>query len=503
MIDLTDGSRRVGSTPETSDRSPFRRRLLWTVGPALVGALGVLALVAWGAMYVTFNRTAVQILRAEVDEVKADMTVQEDRLLASGDTWAEAHHRLAVERVDPIFVQVFDARVQPVRTSMNVDSLGDGYPDRLLAAHTPYDWIPSPRTFTVEGRRLYYYTEPVRIEGAVVGYVQVARYLPDHATALIRFGIGLSVLWALLSVGLVGLVGWAAGRVLEPLRRITAVAETVTSADLDTRVDVPTNADFETASLARSLNALLSRLQEHVGALRAFTSNAAHELQTPLTVLRGHVEVALRRERDAASYRQTLHLLDAKLAELVRTLRALLTLTRLDRGADLDRERVDLARLTAEEACAFREAAQANGVDLRVERNAPAWVDAQPDLLREAVRNLVDNAVKYTPDGRVDVSVTRENDVVQVACVDTGIGIAPDELPQVTGRFYRSPSASRTASDGSGLGLSIVRRIVERHEGTLRATSSAAGTRFEMRFPAAQQASAQAHPTAYTPSEQA
>jgi signal transduction histidine kinase len=487
MADASDPS----SDPDApTQRSSFRRRLLVTVGPAVALALGTLALIAWGTAYVVVHQNAHEALEGEVSEMRADVRIGGDTLDVGGYAWNEAHHLLAVDRVDPIFVQVFDAERRLVRQSPNADSLSATYPENLISRPTADALIPTLRTFRVSGRTLYYRVRPLRgPEGRTVGYVQVARFVPTNHAMLRPFGLGMVGLWAVLSASLLGLVAWAAGRVLRPLRRITQVAESVRSTDLSARVHVPAHADYETATLARTFNALLDRLEEHVEALRTFTANAAHELQTPLTVLRGHVEIALRRDRDAESYRETLHLLDRKLGELVRTLRALLTLTRLDREDGLEREPVDLAALAADEVESLRATAEEKGLTLSMSRTESAWVNGQPDLLREAIRNVVDNALKYTPEGQVRVAVQPTADMVRLRCADTGVGIDEEDLDQVTSRFYRGDPATQSDAEGSGLGLALVRRIVEEHEGsvTIRVPEDG-GTTVVIELPAAEHA---------------
>jgi signal transduction histidine kinase len=288
--------------------------------------------------------------------------------------------------------------------------------------------------------------------------------------------------------GLMGLVAWAARRVLRPLRRITDVADRLTSTDLDTRVDLPPDADRETTLLARAFNNLLTRLEESFEALRTFTANAAHELQTPLTVLQGHVEIALRRSRSAESYESTLRLLDRRLGDLVRTVRALLTLTRLDQhrpdGTEegLTTEPVSLAALVEDEAEHVRTTIDEQPLTLSVTTD-DVWVDGQADLLREAVHNLVDNAIKYTDAGTIELTVAHRDDRATIRCRDTGRGIPEDELPHVGDRFYRSTAASTDEPDGSGLGLALVRRIAEAHGGTLHVASTPGeGTTVELRL---------------------
>jgi len=479
MIELSLQSRADATGPE-SGRPSFRRRLLLAIGPALAGALVLLGLVAWAAFYVALQRGAVEVLRAEADEIEADVVQANGELRAEGHAWSEVHHRLAAERVDPVFVQVFDRYNRVLRASANVDSLSALYPEQPLAVETPHDWIPTLRTVEVGGQTLYYLVRPIVRNGTTLGYVQVARTVPRYHSTLTTFAVGLAGVVVLLFGGLLVLVSWAATRVLRPLRRITTFAETITSADLDERVEVPEESDRETALLAQTVNALLDRLEDSFEALRTFTANAAHELQTPLTVLQGHVEIALRRSRSAESYASTLQLLDRKLGNMVRTVRALLTLTRLDRGETLSTEPVALGPLVQDEADTIRPQAEKKGLSLVVE-TAPVWTEGQGDLLREAVQNLLDNAVKYTEEGTVRITVAEENGRAIVRCRDTGMGIEEEDLPHVGARFYRSAEASSAGSDGSGLGLALVRRIVDAHDGELRVASTPGkGSRFEI-----------------------
>ena len=503
MTDPSPQSALTENAPANA-RPSFRQRLLRQFGPALVLALGVLALIAWGSAYLAVHQNAAGTLATEVNEMRADLRGR-DTLDVSGYAWDEAHHRLAVSRVDPIFVQVFAPDGRLVRQSANIDSLSVDFPDRRLPVHPDGVW-PTLHTLTAGGQNFYHRTRPLRsASGATMGFVQVVRHVPEHRSLLWAFGGVLGGLWLLLSGGLLALVAWAAGRVLHPLQSITEVARSVTSTDLDERVDVPASADRETATLGRAFNALLDRIEEHVAALQAFTANAAHELQTPLTALQGHVELALRRERDPESYRETLRLLDRKLGGLVQTLRALLTLTRLDRAASLDRSPVNLSALVADEAAPFREPAREKGVTLTVDAETAVWAAGQPELLREAVRNLIDNAVKYTPEGRVTVAVDRTSDgAARLTCTDTGVGMTDEERAAATSRFYRGDGAGQVA-EGSGLGLSLVQHIVEAHDGTLHLDSAPdEGTRVTVLLPSASVSedagTPAAQPSASTPS---
>lgn len=455
----------------------------------MAAALLVLVAVAWVGVYVTLQQSAVDVLAAEAEEVRTELTIRSDTVLATGHTWSEPHHRLPVRRVDPIFVQVFDADGHLLRASANIDSLAAGYPSSRLDRADPGGlWTPL-RTLTVGDRPLYYLSIPVTQDGKDVAYVQVSRDMPQNASLLRSFALGLFAIWALLSGGLVLLLSWAATRVLRPLQAITEQAESIRSSDLEERIDVPADADRETAVLTQTVNDLLDRMEEHVEALQAFTSNAAHELQTPLTVLRGHVEIALRRERSGESYRETLRFLDDKLSTLVQTVRALLTLTRLEHGAELEREAVDLGPLVADEVDTYRDMAEAKGLSLTVDVDSAPLVLAHPGLLREAVRNLAENAIRYTPEGAVEITSGVTNGHVDLTVRDTGVGIDDEEMEQIAGRFFRGRSAGAVSSEGSGLGLSMTTRIAECLDGSLHvaARDDGRGTTFVLRLPVAPQ----------------
>ncbi len=475
---------RPARAPAPVARPSFRRRLLGRVGPTLVLVLAALCLLVWGIAYATLNHTANDLVEREIEEVISEILTPSGALLVDRYFWDEPHHLFIERRIDPLFLQVFDGQGRLLRASKNIERLSPPhYPDRLLDVSGAI-LVSKLHRFRVGEMDLYHITRPVEgPDGQTVGYVQVGRFVPDTASLLRPLAFFLVGLFLFFSMVLLWLIGVSAGRVLRPLEHITGFAQSITSRQLGARVAVPPDADRETALLANVMNETLDRLEDAFEEMRRFTSNAAHELQTPLTVLRGHVEIALRRARSPEAYRETLRLLDTRLSELTRTVRALLMLARLDRSDALPTERIDLAALVREEGEAFAHGARERGLALTIEANGEAWIDGQPDLLREIVRNLLDNALKYTTEGRVEVRVTGGDPVV-LSVADTGPGIAPEYAPLVWNRFFRVPGVQRVQVGGSGLGLSIVRQIVLRHGGNVSVASEpGTGARFEVRLP--------------------
>lgn len=455
------------------------------LGTALGVALTAVGVLVWIGVSAWATYEARAVLRAEAAVVEAAIA-EPGGLDADRYEWDEPHHRFAAERIDPYFLQVFDAEGSLLRASDNVALLAAGYPAHLLPS-TQGDGALTPlAVFRHDGQRLYRITEPLYDpDGTRVGNIQLARFDPGITARLGRLAGGLGLGLGLLLAGLLGLLWSVGGRVVRPLEAITQHAESLSATTLGDRLPVPADADLETATLARTLNASLERLDESFAEMKRFTANAAHELQTPLTVLQGHVDVALRREREPEAYRETLRLLRAEAEALTRTVRGLLALARLDASAEpLPDERVDLAGLIRAEAGAARARADAKGLDLRVEAPASVVARGHTDLLREAVRTLLDNALKYIEAGHVTLEAGTREGEAWVAVEDSGPGLAPEHRAHATDRFWRAPDVQHLP--GSGLGLALADRVARTHGGTLTfADAEPHGLRATLTLPAA------------------
>lgn len=242
--------------------------------------------------------------------------------------------------------------------------------------------------------------------------------------------------------------------------------------------------------LVRESTAPVERTIEY---MRRFMADAAHELRTPLTVLRSRAEVALQQSRDPAAYVAALRGIEAESQRLGHIVEDLLTLARADAGErPIERTRVYLDDLAIDAAGAVRVVAEGKGVEVTMAEFEEAVVVGDPALLRQLVVIILDNAVKFTPPGgRVRVGVGTTGGVPTLTVGDTGIGIAPEQLPHIFERFYRGdPARSRSgtehlARDGAGLGLSIARWIASAHDAEIAVSSEpGAGTRVTVRFPA-------------------
>ena len=215
--------------------------------------------------------------------------------------------------------------------------------------------------------------------------------------------------------------------------------------------------------------------------MRRFTSNAAHQLQTPLTVLKGHVDVALRKERDEDSYRETLSVVRGEIRDMTVMVRSLPMLARLENPMDVPPfQPVSVEGLVARIRMLYHEAA-----DRLVYQLEPGLcVRGHQEWLQIELENLVDNALKYAPEGPVRIESAAQESQVRILVQDAGPGIAEEDLAHLTERFFRGTNAREAGVRGDGLGLAIVERLVTLHGGTVRLASDAQGTRITILLPA-------------------
>jgi two-component system OmpR family sensor kinase len=283
---------------------------------------------------------------------------------------------------------------------------------------------------------------------------------------------------------------WLAGRALRPVASLTTALAAIQPQDLARRLDAPTVRD-EIGRLAEVINQLLDRLERASIAERRFASDAAHELRTPLAVLRSGLDVALARPRDADQARAALEGAHHEVVALCKIAEELLMLARLGGDVHIERQPVDLGALVADVAATVEPVASSRNVKLTAHAPADAMVDGSATHLRRLVINLLENALKYTPDGgAIDVAVASERGRVILRVADSGTGIDPAELPHIFDRFFRG---ARALGDGSGLGLSLCREIARIHGGEIAAQNRAAGgCEFTVSIPAGRATAAQA-----------
>jgi signal transduction histidine kinase len=301
--------------------------------------------------------------------------------------------------------------------------------------------------------------------------VQVGKSTEAREALLARFRAALGLVT--LSIVLVALTGgWLATQsALSPIRRLTlAVRQIIRTGRTDARVPLDGSGDA-IDELTGLFNTMLDKIEGLVTAMRGALDNVSHDLRTPLTRLRGTAELALASAPDVDRYREALADCVEESDRVLVMLNTLMDISEAESGAmQLQREPVRLTEIVARAVDLYRDVADAKGVTLAADAPVDVTVAADRTRLEQVAANLIDNAVKYTPPGgRVTVEVRREKDAAVLRVSDNGPGIPPDELPRIFERLFRGDTSR--AERGLGLGLSLVKAVVEAHGGTVEVSS--------------------------------
>ncbi|MGA7277442.1 MAG: ATP-binding protein [Desulfocapsaceae bacterium] len=316
-------------------------------------------------------------------------------------------------------------------------------------------------------------TTPVLDNGRVVNVVRVGMSLENMHETKKRFLLimaGLLPITLLLSGG----GGWLlAGRALRPIDSMTRSANRISAEHLSQRLSVSGSND-ELDRLAKTINDMLDRIDGAVQEMRRFSGDASHELQTPLTILKGEIEVALLKQRSPSEYEQVLHSSLEEIDRINNLVEGLLLLARADVGAlKLNLQPVDVAQFSRQLCNRLQPLARQEGIELSHGVLSSVIIDGDELQLQRMLMNLIDNGVKYTPaGGQVIVSVEKGDDVAIIRVKDSGPGFTAEEAEKIFERFHRTPQARQQNSKGSGLGLSIARSIALAHQGDIRVEST-------------------------------
>ena len=339
----------------------------------------------------------------------------------------------------------------------------------------------------LSGHVLRFYSRDIVVNGKLYT-VQVASLMNEVLAALERFRLLLILAAPVLILAAMAGGYFLSKRALAPVDAISRAAQRMNIENLTDRLEVPRTGD-QLQRLSETLNATFTRLERSVTHIRQFTADASHELRAPISLIRTTAEIAVQRERPPEEYRESLNDILHEAERTSQVIDSLMLLARADSGKEtLECSQVD-ARLIVKGAAdqgekLVRNRRLAFGVETP---SVPVNIQADADALRRVFLILIDNAVKYTPDGgSVTVQLGLEPGFAVVSVCDTGIGIAADDLPHVFDRFWRADKARSRELGGAGLGLSIAGWIVAAHHGSIDVESSPGnGSVFRVRIPSA------------------
>lgn len=460
----------------------FRARLTMTLSALSIGVLGLASLLIYVAIHwalaTNLDEALLTLARTEMasafDEPGNVLHVHDQAPVT-----VAIGHGGSYEKVSEIVAA--DGKVVASTSNLTDDSrleIDPALVNRAIAGEAVFvDTLRAGREY----RALYHpLTGPGGTRYAMV--LAVARQPLEQTLGLIAFVLLIALV---AGGGLAAVTAFGVSRRLtRPLDRIAATALAVGGTDLTARIpDV--SGDMELRALVRLLNDMLGRLDAAFASQRRFVADASHELRSPLSNLRGTIEVALRHPRSAAEYQETLAVALQEIERLVRLVQGLLALSRAEAGRlTLDRRPTELKELASRSIDLCRARAAARDVRLRLDAVAPVTVDGDADRLREVLDNLLDNALRVAPIGsevRVGVKIEDGRCVLEVE--DCGPGLSDDERSRVFEPFARGAAAG---GDGAGLGLAIARALTEAHGGSLAVRSApGSGATFRIELPPA------------------
>ena len=260
-------------------------------------------------------------------------------------------------------------------------------------------------------------------------------------------------------------------KVLIPINKLTSATKDITVTRFTKSIDLPEEHD-EIRELVESFNTMIQRLKNGVERLDRFNSDVSHELKTPLTVIQGEVEITLRKLRKPQEYEKSLHTIQKQSKQIEGIVKQLLLLTRYAKeNVDASFELCSLDALLMTAVDRFQGELVKKNLKLHIERIEPISLNANPVLIESIFVNLLDNAIKYTPENKnIYIDLYRDTKI-NFVIKDEGIGVEEAQLSKITERFYRADSSRSKKVEGFGLGLSIVQNSIDLHRGTLKIDS--------------------------------
>lgn len=304
---------------------------------------------------------------------------------------------------------------------------------------------------------------------------QADRDFRDQSTSAMIAAMILAVIISLI----VGQV--FARNIVRPINRITRAARTIKEGDLTARTGL--RGDDELSRLGETFDEMADAVEKDRQMERRLTTDVAHELRTPLMAIQSTVEAMIDGVFEPDTER--LNTINDEVIRLSRLVDAMLKLSRLEnRKIPMNKQKLDLGQLIETIISTHEAFVRDAGLELVFKAEPDVYVYGDPDLLRQATANLISNAVRYTEEGTITVTVSKSQSMAQISVADTGIGLSPDEAKMVFARFWRADAGRNRAQGGLGVGLSVVKEIVDRHNGWVRVEGEkGVGSTFTINIP--------------------
>ncbi len=437
---------------------------------------GILFLTIYAVVSDTVYRHLDQDLDLESLEVINSLVVMDNQFIfANPFEWNEREHGQI--EVNPIFVQVTD-------TSDNIlKKTGNLLEGRL-------DFNPSLK------QKEYFNTQltgaptrqlqmPIKNPvGKTLGYLLIAMPLEESALVLENLKIVLLVAFPLVLIFLFSISRYIAGKSIRPINQVINTAEKITRENLEQRIDLPQHKD-EIYTLTSTINELLNRLQDAVLREKQFTADASHELRTPLSVIKGTLEVLIRKPREQDEYISKIKYCINEVDRISNLVEQLLILARYESGKALPVfTKVNLTKSIEVVLLRLQNLIQQNHMEINFDSRKFSYIKADESMLEIILENIISNSIKYSGNSKkIDISIEDNDSVLCCIIEDYGTGLSKEQIKRIFDRFYRADDSRTSQIQGNGLGLAIVKRLADLQNFNINIESRAdSGTKFSLTF---------------------
>jgi signal transduction histidine kinase len=384
-----------------------------------------------------------------LEEIKID---SKNAYHIEADEWRELDNKAV--KVTPVFVQFFDNNNKLIDKSPNLK----GSELQLHDSELDNKYID---TYLIE-KPIRQIQIPLFEKGKKIGYLFVAMSLDEVTLLLANLRNTFFIVFSLVLILLFFIARFIAGRSIKPVTLITETSSRITTDNLKDRIGLPQNKD-ELYVLSKTINDLLDRIENAVDREKQFTSDASHELRTPLTVLKGTLEVLIRKPRNQAEYEEKINFSISEVNRLNNLVDQLLLLARFEnQKQSLRIEKIYLNAIVLDVLTLYSNKIKEKKIEILHDFSKDYFIKSDNYLVSIIIGNVISNAIKYSNiNGKISISLSKIDSKTICSISDNGIGIAKEDLDKVLNPFYRSDSTKHPEIKGTGLGLSIVERITQ------------------------------------------
>ncbi|MBY5958042.1 HAMP domain-containing histidine kinase [Membranicola marinus] len=456
----------------------FKNRIALYYMLATAAIIAVVFLIIYYSVRAVAYETVDTDLTYEAYKHSAEIVIEQDSFrFINKDEWMELEHQKV--QVYPVFVQLVNVSGQIMDKSPNLktDSL-------VFHSEKGFGYGAQFDTY-LENRPIRQMQIPIEKEGLRKGYILTAMSLEGPILVKNSLRKNLLVLYPMVLIGLFFVTRFLAGRSIKPVRNITKSAHRITRQSLNERIPLPENKD-ELYHLTSSINELVNRMQKAIEREEQFTADASHQMRTPLAVIKGTLEVLIRKSRTESEYREKINYSIREIDRMSDLVEQLLIMARLDGNhSHQTEEPVNLQLLIDEILLRYKGHIEEKALSVHIDAGYQNTVITDPYYIDLIFENLISNAIKYSRAGTViEIALLDKEDTLSCRITNQGILIGPEDIDHLFQPFYRADALRHKEFKGSGLGLSIVKKACDFLDLEIQVTSrEEPGTTFELSFP--------------------